>query len=111
MSVEPAGIQEAFAELFAASAREQRQIRDKVLAALEQLAGRPEVATPLASEVLADRFRSARIPQEPSPVDSYFDALTREIVPHSINLTSPRCLGHMAGVLPGFIRPLGDVVL
>lgn len=55
-------------------------------------------------------FLNSDIGDAPISFENYIEYLAGEVVPYSINLSSPRCLGHMTGVVPGFIRPLADLV-
>jgi putative pyridoxal-dependent aspartate 1-decarboxylase len=59
---------------------------------------------------LAQRFRSANIPDAPSGSADYFEYLTENVLAHSVNVASPHYIGHMTSSLPSFVRPLGRLL-
>ena len=56
-------------------------------------------------------FQETRLPQGAISLERYVQELLRRVVPHCRNMNSARCLGHMTGGVPPFVRLLGDVVL
>lgn len=61
-------------------------------------------------ESLANGFKNSQIPLEPSDVGQYMEYLMEEIVPHSINVSSPRCMGNMTSSLPYFMKSLAKLL-
>jgi putative pyridoxal-dependent aspartate 1-decarboxylase len=59
---------------------------------------------------LVRRFRDCTIPSLSRPITQYIDYLVNEVVPYSINMLSPRCMGHMTTALPTFVRMIAQVV-
>ncbi|MDF2692249.1 MAG: putative pyridoxal-dependent aspartate 1-decarboxylase [Labilithrix sp.] len=59
---------------------------------------------------LAERFRSADIPDAPTSSASYFEYLKDNVLAHSVNVASPHYIGHMTSALPSFVRPLGRLL-
>jgi putative pyridoxal-dependent aspartate 1-decarboxylase len=70
-----------------------------------------QVTSAVGSERLAGQFANSLGPDDAVPVDLYFNYLERTIVPHSINMFSPRCMGHMSNVLPRFAVALTELVV
>src|SRR5262249_5257940 len=56
-------------------------------------------------------FRETRLPKGAITLERYVQELLGRVVPHCGNMNSARCLGHMTGGVPPFVRLLGDVVL
>src|SRR5262245_45960828 len=59
---------------------------------------------------LAERFKASRIPDTPSEPMGYINYLAEHVIPHSINTSSPRFIGHMTTALPHIMRSLGKLV-
>jgi glutamate decarboxylase len=90
---------------------QQTRLRDRVLASYDDLIASSNVCTDLTSETLYQGFIDTIIPEEPCEPEVYGDFLTNTVVCHSINMSSPRCLGHMSGVSPSFVRSLSELVV
>lgn len=96
-----------------------QHVQDKIATAIQQVGQRMAVTLRLGSATgdstlagdAAALLSSHCVPAEGRDVDSYVEALLSAVVPGSINMRSPRCLAHMAGVVPWVMRPLMDLVL
>ena len=60
--------------------------------------------------ILKERFKASRIPHRPVEISAYLDHLAENVVNHSINMASPRWIGHMTAGLPYFVRPLSKLL-
>lgn len=78
--------------------------------AVSELLGSSRVNLGLPPEQLEWHFPVTNVPADPVAVDDYFEGHVEQLVQHSINVHSPRCLGHMTGVLPSFVRRLSGLV-
>lgn len=56
-------------------------------------------------------FRGTALPASAVSVEKYVQDLLMQVVPHCVNMNSARCLGHMTGGVPPFVRLLGELVL
>lgn len=90
---------------------EHSRLRKRVLGSFQDLVNSRKVCTDLTSEMMCREFIDTHMPEEPCAPDAYTDFLTDTVVSHSINMSSPRCLGHMTTVSPGFIRILSELVV
>ncbi len=85
-------------------------VRERVSSIVRDfLAHRSVTAQPEDSE-LSERFCTSDIPETAIPLHQYVDYLEEEVVPYSINMSSPTCLGHMTGGLPYFVWALAELV-
>lgn len=60
---------------------------------------------------LAARFQNGQHPDHTISSEEYLELLAEKVVPYSINMASPRCLGHMTGAPPNFVKPVGELIL
>jgi len=88
----------------------EQQADRRVTELIEEFLGRINTTTPVELSSLVEGFRSTLIPAEPTPVDSYVDFLTGQVVPHAVNKSTPLCMGQMTSALPYFVRPLTRLV-
>jgi len=72
---------------------------------------RQNVAIRDGTNSLAARFWESTNPEESISVDSYLNYLEQYVVRHSINMASPRCMGHMSSISPNFAAPLNQLVV
>lgn len=91
--VQPAGNGDA-AELARVSAIAQSFIEDA------------EITTDSDLETLMRKFRSSEIPEGTMDFASYIEYVNEQVIPHSINTSSPRFIGHMTSALPRFVSSL-----
>lgn len=103
-------VTEHFALTPQAAAR-QKQLGELVAASLHEFLGRREVTAGILNAALLSAFRKTTIPDDPWNVNSYVEFICKKVLPHSINVSSPRCIGHMTGVVPWFVRPLSDFII
>ncbi|MHC4618919.1 MAG: aminotransferase class V-fold PLP-dependent enzyme [Planctomycetota bacterium] len=61
-------------------------------------------------EIRLSNFRGSKIPDEPTPLSSYLDYLSREVVPYSVHTSSPLCLGNMTPAVPNFVQLLSPLI-
>jgi putative pyridoxal-dependent aspartate 1-decarboxylase len=88
-----------------------RQDKDRVFAALQHFLGSPEVNSGVPEEHLLESCRAVEIPRKPLEFDSYLAWVVETLIQHSVNVSSPRCLGHMSGPLSTISRRLAEVVI
>lgn len=101
------------AELFTMNpgARDQEpQIAEMVSESVLACLHRDQVNAGGSQQELYERFRSTDIPSDPIRFDEYFQIHISDLLQNSVNLHSPRCLGHMTGVLPQFVHRLSAVI-
>jgi putative pyridoxal-dependent aspartate 1-decarboxylase len=60
---------------------------------------------------LVDLFRSTVIPESGWDLRRYVELLGRDIVPHSVATSSPRCLAHMTPTVPAAMAPLASLIV
>lgn len=87
------------------------RLRERVLSSFKDLLDSGNVCTELTSEEICRAFLDTCIPEEPCAPDVYADFLTDTVITHSINMSSPRCLGHMTAVSPSFIYSISELVV
>ena len=105
---------QALTELFSASAIASLKYRTfyrRVLSGLVSTVLRPTVGTSDDPESLVAWFTETAAPKESMSVDEYLRYLEQHVLPHSINMYSPRCMGHMSSVLPAFALMLTNLVV
>jgi glutamate decarboxylase len=59
----------------------------------------------------SDEFRKTKLTKGAFSLEAYVQRLLTQVVPHCVNMKSARCLGHMTGGVPPFVRLLGELVL
>lgn len=90
---------------------EHARLRERVLGSFQELVNSHRVCTDLGADKMCQEFIDTHISEEPCTLDAYTDFLTDTVVTHSINMSSPRCLGHMTAMSPSFIRVLSELVV
>jgi glutamate decarboxylase len=58
-----------------------------------------------------EEFRKTELNKDGISLEAYVQRLLTQVVPHCVNMNSARCLGHMTGGVPPFVRLLGELVL
>ena len=84
-------------------------LRDRLQAQFHEWTRRPGVTTPVDEQALAERFVETAITELPGSVERYTQFLGDVLLPHSINLGSPRCLAHMTTNPPTFVPLLAEL--
>jgi glutamate decarboxylase len=79
--------------------------------AVESVLARSEVVAGSDPDELAETFPPVEIPRDPLSVSQYLTQYSSKIIHHSINVGSPRCLGHMTGTPPDFVQLLAAGVV
>jgi putative pyridoxal-dependent aspartate 1-decarboxylase len=87
------------------------KMRQQLLANVQNLLRNNAVSRSTDLQLLAARFGNCEIPEEPISVKCYLDEFRQNVLPYSINMLSPRCMGHMAGVVPSFVRMFGEIIV
>ncbi|KZE77674.1 hypothetical protein AV654_20655 [Paenibacillus elgii] len=77
---------------------------------IEGLYGAPRVTTDTALGRLSLLQQEEAVPGSVLHPEAYMSRLIREVVPHSINTSSPNFIGHMTSALPMFFRPLSRLL-
>lgn len=88
-----------------------QQMRKRVSAILKEFFSRENVCIDLDLISLVERLQNGSSPEHSITSQQYLDLLEEKVVPHSVNMASPRCLGHMTGAIPNFLRPVGELIL
>jgi len=55
-------------------------------------------------EATARNFHRSRVPEYPSEIGKYLDHFEKDVLPYTVNTSSPRFIGHMTSVLPDFVH-------
>jgi putative pyridoxal-dependent aspartate 1-decarboxylase len=84
--------------------------RQRVRRYLRRFLSRPEVASDCSVDALLLQL-NLHDEAAPVPLSEYLDLVEQTIVPNSVNMASPRCMGHMTSLVPGFVWPLGEIIL
>ena len=60
---------------------------------------------------IREAFQNSAVPARPTDVREYFQRLAHTVIPCSVDISSPLCIGHMTGVLPNFAGILGELIV
>jgi glutamate decarboxylase len=100
-------VSEEILRLFSMSSPSIQEYRSLAWSYLRSFLSRPEVVV-----------QSATHPRQNSPFDggevsfsAYYEYVLDTVIPNSTNMASPRCMGHMTSVAPGFVWPLAELVI
>lgn len=85
-------------------------LRARVRAALRRFFVSDNVTPNRGADALADRFRGSRIPETLLTPEEYFDYLEDVIIPNSVNMASPKCMGHMTSLVPDYALALSELI-
>jgi putative pyridoxal-dependent aspartate 1-decarboxylase len=88
-----------------------KAMREAVARSLQELLGSTKVTSGAPAETLAAHFAHAAAAADPLALDAYLRFINEVVVKHSINMSSPRCLGHMTSGVAPFVSPLTDIVI
>ena len=78
----------------------------KVSAIAQSFVQDTEITIDADLETLMRRFDSSEIPEGTMDFASYIEHVNEQVIPHSINTSSPRFIGHMTSALPRFVSSL-----
>jgi len=81
-----------------------------VVAQLRKLSDNERVATSIEQSDLEGLLNKVDTPGQSLTADEYFDEFIKHYIKHSINMASPRCLGHMTNSVPEYQRVISEVI-
>ncbi|HEY9874782.1 MAG TPA: putative pyridoxal-dependent aspartate 1-decarboxylase, partial [Candidatus Obscuribacterales bacterium] len=87
-----------------------RKIEDKIDAIAQDFLDSIQISSSLDVGSIVNRFQASEIPSSPADISSYIDYLTDSIIEDSVQISSPRYIGHMTSALPYFFQPLGKLM-
>lgn len=87
-----------------------REQGSRLLRSAEDFIGSPVVNPSGMKDPLPPPWGDSVLPSEAWPFEDYIDGLISWLLPHSVNVRSPRCLANMSSVVPAFLRPIGELV-
>jgi putative pyridoxal-dependent aspartate 1-decarboxylase len=79
-----------------------QSLLNQMLGAVNHFQANLAVSGEWGADDLGGQFGCSAIPENSVAVERYMDLLSNFVLPNSINMASPRCLGHMTSVLPSF---------
>lgn len=85
-------------------------VGSQLLRAAARHAAQPSVHAGVSQAELGGMFRQTAMSEEPNSFAQYGNFLAETVVPHSVNMSSPRCFGHMTSIPPAFIHCVADLV-
>jgi len=87
-----------------------REHGNRLLRSAEDFISSPVVNPSGLKEPPPSPWAGGVVPSEARPFEDYIDGLISWLVPHSVNVGSPRCLANMSSIAPAFLRPIGEFV-
>jgi len=84
--------------------------RGRMVASVQHFQCENNVTTPADPLSLMSKFEETQAPEHSMSLESYIEYLENQIIPYSVNMSSPRCVGHMSSTLPNFVPALGDLI-
>jgi glutamate decarboxylase len=84
--------------------------RERMVASVQQFQCQNNVTTPADPLSLMSKFEATQAPDQSMSLENYIEFLENQIIPYSVNMSSPRCIGHMSSALPNFVPALGDLI-
>jgi putative pyridoxal-dependent aspartate 1-decarboxylase len=97
--------------LFSLSPAAMETHRATAISCLYELHQNSRVCADSSLEALGDEIATASNGLHTSSSSNYFKFLKETIIPESTNMSSPRCIGHMTSVVPGFLWALGELMI
>jgi len=97
--------------LFSVSSGEAKKHREMALSYLRTFLKRPQVTASSGLEMVSRQIDAASNGNRQVAFSAYLKFLGENIIPQSSNMASPRCIGHMTSVVPGFVWTLGDLIV
>ena len=86
-------------------------MHETIAQSLQELLGSTRVTSGVPAETLAAHFAHTEVAADPLTLDTYLRFVSDVVVRHSVNMSSPRCLGHMTSGVAPFVSPLTDIVI
>ncbi|MCI5129997.1 MAG: aminotransferase class V-fold PLP-dependent enzyme, partial [Candidatus Electrothrix sp. EH2] len=71
---------------------------------------KPFTTPGIKAEKLAQKFRRSQLPPQPITVDEYYEKLSREVLPYTIDTSSSTFIGHMTSALPDFLHDMSRMI-
>ncbi len=59
---------------------------------------------------LANSFIDSKISDYPINIEKYYEKLYKDVIPYTINTTSPTFIGHMTSVLPDYVHDISKLI-
>ena len=85
--------------------------RETAISYLRQFLEDPRVCANSSLEALTEEITSVSNETQAIPVSNYLSFLKQTIIAESTNMSSPRCIGHMTSIVPGFLWILGELMI
>lgn len=64
----------------------------------------------ISPEMLATKFQRSELPFCPLTVEDYYDKLSHDVLPYTINTGAPQFIGHMTSALPDFMHDMSKLI-
>jgi putative pyridoxal-dependent aspartate 1-decarboxylase len=93
------------------SFEEELEPHGKMAAIIQEFLQQEQVSSNVKLRDLQHACTATLIPDEPGDPGEYFEYLRQNIVRHSTNTGSPRCIGHMTSRLPNFIGQIASLLV
>ena len=106
-------MRDSLTELFSTSLpplRVDADFRERMVASVQHFQRENNVTTPEDPLSLTSKFDETQAPDHSMSLEGYVEYLEKQIIPYSVNMSSPRCIGHMSSALPNFVPALGDLI-
>ena len=98
-------------DLFSLSSGATESDWEAALSCLSEFLGNPRVCASSSIQDLRDEIAFVSNDPHPTSTSGYLRFLKKNIIPESTNVSSPRCIGHMTSVVPGFLWILGELMI
>ncbi len=82
----------------------------QITACLDDYYQPAQISSPDAMDELQAHFADSRVPEAPSSLASYGQFLREQVMPHIVNVSHPRFVGHMTSALPRFLPKLAELL-
>jgi putative pyridoxal-dependent aspartate 1-decarboxylase len=96
--------------IFLPPVRVDANFRERMVASVQHFQRENNVTTPADPLLLKSKFAETQAPDQSMSLESYIEYLENQIIPYSVNMSSPRCIGHMSSALPNFVLALSDLI-
>lgn len=96
--------------LFAGGDAAERELERRVSSSARDFLAAGRVSSDTTVKALTGQFTDSRMPEGDDDAAPYFDYLLEQVVPHAINTSSPRFIGHMTSALPAFVHQLSRLL-
>ncbi|MEM9276049.1 MAG: aminotransferase class V-fold PLP-dependent enzyme, partial [Cyanobacteria bacterium P01_F01_bin.143] len=77
---------------------------------VQEISQKPFTKPGVSPEALAIKFQGSELPSSPVTVDDYYDKLSQEVLPYTIDTGSPTYIGHMTSALPDFMHDMSKMI-